>query len=555
MSKRVVFDGAARAGMLKGVDILGRAVEATYGYHGPCVMVEHRTRGLAPVFTRDGVTVANAVVLKDRLAELGARMLRDVANGVARQAGDGTTTAVVLARAIARGMWKSLSAGADPLRLKQGMEGAVDWVVSDLRSRALPVVGERVAQVAEVSMRRDGAVGRLLQEAFAAVGQDGVVTVAPGFGRADRWELVEGFRYEAGVWSPYLVTDGGPLVAARVLIYHGTVTDFVDLVPILEQVREAGQALVLVCEGMEERPLRSLALNVRRGTFRALAVKAPGLGDRRRDWLDDLAVATGARVLVPELGDRLDRVRLADLGFAGKVVADADTTTLIQGGGDRAAIARRIAGLRKEAEVIRALGPGEGSPTGKRHDLDDLEARIAALGGRIATVYIGGVSEAEVKERLQRAENARRSVLAALEEGVVPGGGVGLLHARAALARLGFSDPDRQRGAAIIGTALEQPFRLLVAHAGQAPDSALARVQAAGHPHWGFDAASGEFCDLVERGVLDPLKTLRLALTQAAGVVGTVLASGVVVMGETAGLPDLGFSPEWAAATREDPRR
>lgn len=559
MSKKLIFDGAARAGILKGIEILGRAVETTYGYHGPCVMVQHRTEGLPPFFTRDGVTVANSVVLRDRLADIGARMLRDVANAVSREAGDGTTTAVVLARAIAAGLLKSLAAGADPLRLREGMDTAVQLVAADLERRALPLEGDRAAQVANVSMRGEGQVGHLLQEAYAAVGKEGAVSVEPGWSRDDRLEITEGFRYEQGFLSPHLATDpvrqAAELEEARVLLYHGTVADFMDLVPALEAVKEEGKSLVLVCEGMEERSLRALVMNVHRGVFRAVAVKAPGLGDRRADWLDDLAAATGARVLVPERGDRLDRVAPADLGRAAKATADADTTTLIRGGGDPASVAARIAGLRREAGEIRARKPGQGSPTGNLHDLEDLEARIAALDGRIATIRVGGTTEAEIKERLQRAENARRSVRSALEEGVVPGGGLGFLRARETVLRLSLDDPDRQRGAAIVAEALEQPFRRLAVHSGLNPEAALAEIRTVRNPHFGYDAARGEFRDLMEAGILDPAKVLRLALGKAVGIAATVLASGAVVLNEDPLLPHMpGFSAEWAAATREDPR-
>lgn len=559
MSKRLVFDGEARAGILKGIDILGRAVETTYGYQGPCVMVQHRTQGLPPFFTRDGVTVANSVVLGDRLADLGARMLRDVANAVSREAGDGTTTAVVLARAIARGLLRSLAAGADPHRLREGMDAAVKVVEEDLRRRALPLQGDMAAQVAEVSMRKEGRVGRLLQQAYAEVGPDGAVTVAPGWTREDTLDIGEGFRYELGFLSPGFETDpvrrAADIEGARVLLYHGTVTDFMDLVPLLEAVNEAGQALVIACDGIDERPLQGLVMNVKRGVFRALAVKAPGHGDRRRDWLDDLATATGARVLVPERGDNLERAAPEVLGHAAKVVADADSASFIGCGGDPDAVARRVAGLGKEADAIRARKPGEGSPTGNLHDLEDLEARISALVGRIATVRVGGTTEPEIKERLQRAENARRSVRAALEEGVVPGGGVGLLQAREALGRLLLTDLDWQRGVAIVSEALEQPFRALVGNAGINPMAALARIETAGDARFGYEASSGAFGDLVAAGVLDPVKVLRLALAQAAGIAATVLSSGAVVLNEQSGLPHLpGFSAEWAAATREDPR-
>ncbi len=559
MSKRLVFDGAARAGILQGIEILGEAVETTYGYHGPCVMVQHRAHGLPPFFTRDGVTVANSLVLKDRLADIGARMLRDVANAVSREAGDGTTTAVLLARSIAAGLLKSLAVGADPLRLREGMDTAVQLVAADLARQAMPPEGNRPAQVANLSMRGEGQVGELLQQAYAAVGRDGTVTVEPGWSREDRLEITEGFRYEQGFLSAQMATDpvrqAAQLEDARVLLYHGTVQDFMDLVPILETVKEAGYPLALVCEGMDERPLHSLLLNVHRGVFRAVAVKAPGLGDRRADWLDDLALATGARVLVPERGDRLEQATVADLGRVQRVTADADSTTLTEGSGDRAAVAARLTGLRRTAAEIRARKPGQGSPTGNLHELEDLEARIAALAGRIATVYVGGTTEAEFKERLQRAENARRSVRSALEEGIVPGGGLAFLNAREAVLRLSLDDPDRQRGAGVVAGSLEQPFRRLAMHSGLNADSALAEIRAARDPHIGYDAAKGVLCNLVEAGVIDPAKVLRLALSQAVGIAGTVLSSAVVVLNIDPVLPHMpGFSADWAAATREDPR-
>lgn len=559
MSKRLVFESEARAGILKGIELLGQAVETTYGYNGPCVMVQHRARGLPPVFTRDGVTVANALVLKDGLAEIGARMLRDVANAVSRQAGDGTTTAVVLARAIAGGLLRSLAVGADPLRLRDGMETAVQLAIATLQRHAEPAVGDRLAAVANVSMRGEGSVAGLMQQAYTELGTDGIVNVEASWTGIDRIDFNEGFRYEQGLLSPMLITDEVRRIAelenVRVLLYHGTVQDFMDLVPVLESVRDSGQSLALVCEGVDERPLQTLVMNVHRGVFQAIAVKAPGIGDRTGDWLDDLALTTGARVLVPQRGDRLEAASDADLGHCSRVNADVDTATFIDGVGNHSSIAARIQGLRSQADEIRARKPGHGSPTGNLHDLEDLEARIAALDGRIATVFVGGSSEAVVKERLQRAENARRSVRAALEEGVVPGGGVALVHAQSAVSRLSLGGTDRQSGAAIVSAALMQPFRRLMTHAGLNPDAALAEVRAAGDPWYGYDAAAGTFCDLLDAGVLDTTKVLRMALRQAVGVAGTVLASGAVVLREKSGLPDLpGFSAEWAAATREDPR-
>ncbi|MFO1417977.1 MAG: TCP-1/cpn60 chaperonin family protein [Methylotetracoccus sp.] len=317
MSKRLVFEGEARAGILKGIELLGQAVETTYGYHGPCVMVQHRARGLPPVFTRDGVTVANALVLKDALAEIGARMLRDVANAVSRQAGDGTTTAVILARAIARDLLRSLAVGADPLRLRDGMETAVQLAIATLERQAEPAIGDRLAAVANISMRGEGSVAELMQQAYTELGTNGIVNVEASWTGIDRIEFNEGFRCEQGLLSPMLITDEVRRIAelenVRVLLYHGTVQDFMDLVPVLESVKDSGQSLALVCEGIDERPLQTLVMNVHRGVFQAIAAK-PGLGDRtksgRRLAGRPRVRPPGTRVLVPSTaGDRLEQAK------------------------------------------------------------------------------------------------------------------------------------------------------------------------------------------------------------------------------------------------------
>jgi chaperonin GroEL len=558
MAKEVVYKGNARQRMMQGIEILARAAMPTLGATGPSVMIQHRADGLPPVSTRDGVTVANSIVLKDRVANLGARLLRDVAGAMSREAGDGTTTAIVLARHIAREMFKSLAAGADPIALKRGIDRAVACVTEDIRARAWRGEQESlILGVAAAATKNEPGVGRLLLEALGAVGVHGAVSVELGQRREDVLDVVDGYRWEKGYLSPYFVTDRGRQLAeledVYLLMTDMEVSDFIDLVPLLEEVTEARGSLLIAADRVHEKPLAGILLNHVRGVFKAVAVTAPGFGDKRPSRLLDLAALTGGRAILEAKGDRLDRVTLADLGRVRRAVVSADETALLGTPGTEASRAR-LEGLRLEAEQYRALKPGQGSATGRLHELEEVEARIIGLSGKSAVYRVGGVTDVEMKERLVRIENAYRSVVSALEEGVLPGGGVGFLGSLPALAELGARDADEARGIGIVRSALAEPLRVIGENSGLSGEAVVAKVMDHPNPGWGYDQESGSFGDLHAKEIWDAAKVLRLALEKAASVAGTFLTTEAVV----AEVPDAdafaGFSPEWAAATREDPR-
>ncbi|MEW6039435.1 MAG: molecular chaperone GroEL [Pseudomonadota bacterium] len=558
MAKEVVYKGNARQRMMQGIEILARAAMPTLGATGPSVMIQHRADGLPPVSTRDGVTVANSIVLKDRVANLGARLLRDVAGAMSREAGDGTTTAIVLARHIAREMFKSLAAGADPIALKRGIDRAVACVTEDIRARAWRGEQESlILGVAAAATKNEPGVGRLLLEALGAVGVHGAVSVELGQRREDVLDVVDGYRWEKGYLSPYFVTDRGRQLAeledVYLLMTDMEVSDFIDLVPLLEEVTEARGSLLIAADRVHEKALAGILLNHVRGVFKAVAVTAPGFGDKRPSRLLDLAALTGGRAILEAKGDRLDRVTLADLGRVRRAVVSADETALLGTPGTEASRAR-LEGLRLEAEQYRALKPGQGSATGRLHEIEEVEARIIGLSGKSAVYRVGGVTDVEMKERLVRIENAYRSVVSALEEGVLPGGGVGFLGSLPALAELGARDADEARGIGIVRSALAEPLRVIGENSGLSGEAVVAKVMDHPNPGWGYDQESGSFGDLHAKGIWDAAKVLRLALEKAASVAGTFLTTEAVV----AEVPDAdafaGFSPEWAAATREDPR-
>jgi chaperonin GroEL len=544
--------------MMQGIEILARAAIPTLGATGPSVMIQHRADGLPPISTRDGVTVANSIVLKDRVANLGARLLRDVAGTMSREAGDGTTTAIVLARHIAREMFKSLAVGADPIALKRGIDRAVARVSEDIGARAWRGDKESVILgVAAVATKGEPGVGRLLLEALDAVGVHGAVSIELGQRREDLLDVVDGYRWEKGYLSPYFVTDRARELAeledVYLLMTDREVVDFIDLVPLLEAVTEAGGSLLIAADRVHEKALAGLLLNHVRGVFKAVAVTAPGFGDKRPNRLLDLAALTGGRAVLEAQGDRLDRVTLADLGRVRRAVVSADDTALLGIPGTEASRAR-LEGLRLEAEQYRALKPGQGSATGRLHELEEIEARIVGLSGKSAVYRVGGVTDVEMKERMVRIENAYRSVVSALEEGVLPGGGVGFLGSMPVLAELDARDADEARGIGIVRSALTEPLRIIGENSGLSGEAVVAKVMDHANPGWGYDQESGSFCDLHARGIWDAAKVLRLALEKAASVAGTFLTTEAVVLE----IPDTdafaGFSAEWAAATREDPR-
>lgn len=561
MAKQIVFNGAARTKMLRGIDKLAKAVEVTLGASGPGVVIQHRADGILPVFTRDGVTVAQSIHLTDRIEDIGARMLRDVAGAVSREAGDGTTTSVVLARKIAIECARSLAAGAHPTELKKGIDTAVECACAALRQKAIRSLDQDLLRkVSQSASKEPDHVADLLIEAFAHVGTEGTISVELAHGRADALEVAEGAGYEQGFLSPYFKTnrerDIAELDDPYILFYDREITDFMDLVPLLEDVQAQHRSLLIIAENVTEQALGPLLLNHVRRNFTAVAVKPPGYGDRRFDRLRDLAALTGGRACLESQGDSLERLTLADLGQARRAIISADSTTILGAKGDPAVVDKIVEGLEFDAAKIRAMKPGQGSTTGKQHELEELEDRLRMLRGKTAVYKVGGGSEMEMKERLVRIENAHKSMRAALEEGVLAGGGVGLLSARKALDFLESASPDQRRGIGIVRAALFEPLRRIAANAGLNPDAVESKVLATDDGLYGYDAVTRSFGNLIDLGVIDPVKVTRLALKNAASVVSTVITTDVVIseLPTDHGMPSRQAIDAWAAATREDPR-
>lgn len=559
MSKQIIYNPEARQRIQQGMDTVARAASVTLGCSGPAVLIQHRTDGIAPVFTRDGVTVANAIILEDRIADLGGRMLRDVAGSVSRQAGDGTTTAIVLAQRIASECLKSVAAGFHPLELKKGLDLALALVEQHLQKHAVTgITADWIEKIAAVASKDEPGVGRLLAEALAELGTDGALSFQLGNGRDDVLEIVEGIHYDQGYLSPYFVTDKtrneAVLDHPYILLYDREINDLMDLVPILEEVADQNRPLLVIAENVQDQALTGLLLNHIRGVFKVVAIKPPGFGDKRIDRLNDLALLTGGQAILEGRGNRLEQVELAQLGQARRAVITAERTTIIGGTGDSNRICQMIQLLRLDAEAIRAKKPGQGSATGNQHDIEELEERIAMLSGKIGSFQVGGITDVEIKERLVRIENAYMSAKAALEEGVLPGGGIGLYNALAAIRDVIAENAEQQQGIAIMRQALAAPLQQLLANSGLNGETVLAKLQSAADWRQAFDIQRQRYGDFLEIGIIDPVKVTRLALRSAVSVITTLMATESVVME----VPDLsimaGYSPEWAAATREDPR-
>jgi len=558
MANEVTFHDLARHRMARGLDLVSRAAQVTLGPAGPTVVIQHRTRGMPPIVTRDGVTVANSISLDDPVADLGARMLRDVATSVSREAGDGTTGAIVLAHCMAKAALKSIAAGADPMQIKKGMDLACATVIHELQSRAVDASAEQtIVRVASIASREE-AVGVLLAKAVARLGKGCTLNLELGQRMEDELVVTEGLRYKQGFISSYFVTDKSREVAELerpyVLLYDGDISQVDQLIPAFDLVREADRPLLIIAENLTDTALTTTLLNHVRGIIKVVASKPPAYGDRRVQRLGDLALLTGGTAFLSAHGLSPENATLADLGQAQRVIVDAQSTTIIGGAGDPAALARHLAGLRSELALVAARKPGDGSPSGNMHEIEDLEERIAHLSGAIGVIKVGGAVDIEIKGRLTLIQNAWRSVSAALEEGVVPGGGAGLLRARRALAGLEGANDDQTRGMAVVHEALAAPLRQLAVNAGLSADSVVDKVEALGSPFGVFDASTRSYGDAFEKGVLDPVKVVRLALKNAVGVVGLTITSGAVITAIRDTSAWDSFDPKWAAATREDPR-
>ncbi|MCC6473949.1 MAG: chaperonin GroEL [Burkholderiales bacterium] len=520
-AKKLLFGESAYEKMQKGMNTLADAVRVTLGPKARTVVLE-RSFG-APSVVNSGVVVAKEIELRDRFENMGAQMMREVASKTSEVAGDGTTTATVLAAGIVTEGMKSVAAGMNPMDLKRGIDKAVESVVVELKRLAKPCAARtEIEQVASISANNDPSIGAMLAEAMDKVGREGVITVEDGKGLANELEVVEGMQFDRGYLSPYFINSPEKqnvvLEDVLLLVHDKKVSSIRELLPALEHVAKVGKPLLLVAEEVEGEALATLVVNTLRGVIKACAVKAPGFGDRRKAMLEDIAVLSGGAVISEETGRTLEKFDAQDLGRARRVEVDKDDTILIGGAGEPKAIEARVAALRKQIEE-----------TSSDYDREKLQERVAKLAGGVAVIRVGAATETEMKERTHRTEDARHATRAAVEEGVLPGGGVALLRAREALASLRGANADEEAGMRIVWRALEEPLRQIVRNAGEEPAVVVQKVLDGGGD-FGFNAATGQFGDLVKMGVLDPCKVTRTALQNAASIAGLMLTTECMVV-------------------------
>jgi len=521
MAKQIVYSEGARHALLRGVNQLADAVKVTLGPKGRNVVLDKKFG--SPTITKDGVSVAKEIDLKDPVENLGARMVREVASKTSDIAGDGTTTATVLAQAIIREGSKNVAAGANPMALKRGIDRAVDAVVEELKRLSRPVSGNMVAQVGTISANSDSAIGTIIAEAMEKVGKDGVITVEEAKTMETSLDVVEGMQFDRGYLSPYFVTDPERMEAVLenplILIHEKKLSSLKDMLPVLEKVAQSGQPLLVIAEDIEGEALATLVVNKLRGTIRVAAVKAPGFGDRRKAMLEDIAVLTGGKAITEDLGIKLENVTLQDLGRAKKVTIDKDNTTIVEGAGTKKAIEARVKQIRAQIE-----------DTTSDYDREKLQERLAKLVGGVAVIKVGAATESEMKEKKARVEDAMHATKAAVEEGIVPGGGVALLRGSAALDTLARGlDEDLRLGVEIIRRACEEPIRWIAQNAGVEGSIVAARVREAKDKDFGFNAATETYEDLVKAGVIDPTKVVRSALQNAGSIAGLLLTTEALV--------------------------
>ena len=542
MAKEIKFDREAQDAILTGVNILANAVKATLGPRGRNVLIE-KTFG-APVVTKDGVTVAKEIELEDRFENMGAQMVKEVASKTSDVAGDGTTTATILAQAIYREGIKLVAAGHDPMKLKRGIDKAVEVVVDSIRKQSKQVKGRtEIAQVATVSANGDETIGNIIADAMEKVGKDGVITVEEGRSLETELEVVEGMQFDRGYLSPYFITDTEKMQIELedpiILMYDKKISNMKDLVPLLEEVARSTKPLLVMAEDIEGEALATLVVNKMRGTLKAAAVKAPGFGDRRKAMLEDIAVLTGGKVIAEEVGMKLENAKMADLGGAKKVIIDKDNTTLIGGSGKKGEIEGRIRQIK--AQVDEASG---------EYDREKLQERLAKLAGGVAVIRVGAATETEMKEKKARVEDALNATRAAVEEGIVPGGGVSLIRAVKGVEAFKGADVEEGAGVRIIKRVLEEPLRGIAGNAGWDGSIVVGKVSEQKGSH-GFDAAKLEYCDLITAGIIDPAKVTRSAMINASSVAGLLLTTEALIAdkpeppagdagGGGAGLPSVG---------------
>src|SRR5512132_1767951 len=536
--KELKFNEDARRALERGVNTLADAVKVTLGPKGRYVVLDKKFG--APTITNDGVTIAREIEVEDVFENQGAQLVREVATATNDVAGDGTTTATLLAQAIVREGLKNVAAGANPMGLKRGIEEAVDAVVEDLKSQSKEISGkEDIARVATISAR-EREIGDVISDAIEKVGKDGVVNVEEGQTFGLELEFTEGMQFDKGYLSPYMITDAERMEAVLddpyILIANQKIGAVKDLLPVLEQVIQAGKALLIVAEDVEGEALATIVVNTLRGTFQAVAVKAPGFGDRRKRMLEDIAILSGGEVITEEMGLKLENTQLSQLGHARRVVVSKDTTTIIDGAGEKSQIEGRINQIRSEIET-----------TDSDFDREKLQERLAKLAGGVAVVKVGAATETEMKEKKHRVEDALQATRAALEEGIVPGGGVALLQAASAINLDGYADDDERTGARIVLRSLEEPLRQIAENSGHEGSVVVNDVRKAKKGH-GLNAATGEIVDLVSAGVIDPAMVTRSALQNAASIAKNILTTEAIVAeapdkdggGPGGGMPDMG---------------
>ena len=520
MAKEIKFDIESRDALKRGVDALANAVKVTLGPKGRNVVIE-KSFG-APHVTKDGISVAKQIELEDRVENMGAQMVKEVASRTNDIAGDGTTTATVLAQAIVREGLKNVAAGANPMDLKRGIDKAVSAVVENLKqlSREVGDSSEKIKQIASISANNDDNIGTLIAEAFGKVGKEGVITVEEAKGTDTTVDVVEGMQFDRGYQSPYFVTNPEKMLTELdnpyILLVEKKISSMKELLPVLEPVAQAGKALLIICEEVEGEALATLVVNKLRGSLKIAAVKAPGFGDRRKAMLEDIAILTGGTVISEERGFTMENATIEMLGTAEKVVIDKDNTTLVNGGGDEAQIKGRVNQIKAQMET-----------TTSDYDREKLQERLAKLAGGVAVLYVGAASEVEMKEKKDRVDDALHATRAAVEEGIVPGGGVALVRSIAAITVDG-ANQDEATGIKIVKRAIEEPLRQIVANAGGEGSVIVAKV-AEGELDFGFNAKTDEFVNMYEAGIIDPTKVVRVALENAASVSGMLLTTECVI--------------------------
>jgi chaperonin GroEL len=530
MAKQIVHGEESRQAILRGVNVLADAVKVTLGPKGRNVVIEKKFG--SPTITKDGVTVAKEIELKEPLENMGAQMVREVASKTSDVAGDGTTTATVLAQSIFREGVKTVAAGANPMALKRGIEKAVTAICGKINkdgerekgfldTLSKPVSGDMIAQVGTISANNDETIGRIIAEAMKKVGKDGVITVEESKTMETQLDVVEGMQFDRGYLSPYFVTDPERMEAVLenpyILIHEKKISSMKDLLPLLEQIAKSGAPLLIIAEDVDGEALATLVVNKLRGTLHVAAVKAPGFGDRRKAMLEDIAILTGGKAITEDLGIKLENVKVEDLGRAKKITVDKDNTTIVEGKGKGATIEGRVKEIRTQIEK-----------TTSDYDREKLQERLAKLVGGVAVIKVGAATETEMKEKKARVEDAMHATRAAVEEGIVPGGGVALVRCIAAIDKLKLNE-DEQIGANIVKRACEEPLRQIVGNAGEEGAVVIGRIRDSKDPNFGYNAQTGEFEDLVKAGVIDPTKVTRTALQNAGSIAALMLTTEALV--------------------------